>query len=83
MKNMMVIFRTISWGGMEGRDIETKDFLTDAAAREDARNNTWNSDYTLYKVEFMVDEATREVKQVKTKIGDIECGKDLLRNGVA
>lgn len=83
MKNMMVIFRTISWGGMEGHDIETNDFITEAAAREDARNNTWNSDYTLYKVEFMVDETTGKIKQVKTEIGNIECGRDILRNGVA
>lgn len=69
-------FKTRSWGGMEGRDIDVRKFETEELAREDALKETWNDGFTLYKVE-MVFNGT--ITETETKIGNIECGRDLRR----
>lgn len=69
-------FKTRSWGGMEGRDIDVRKFETEKFARENALKDTWNYDFTLYKVE-MVFNGT--ITEIETKLGKIECGRDVRR----
>lgn len=67
-------FKTRSYGGMEGRDIETRKFETEELARENALKETWNDCFTLYKVE-MVFNGT--ITETETKLGRIKCGRDI------
>ena len=46
----VVIYRTRSFGGMEGRTVQVRDFETEKDARENALNDTWNDGFALYKV---------------------------------
>lgn len=66
----VTFFRTMSLGGMCGRDVITKNFETEEMAREDAMRDTWNSDYFLYKVTMTFDGIITERKE---SLGEIPC----------
>lgn len=70
----ITLFKTYSYGGLEGRDIEVKTFATIEQAKQDALNNTWNSGYQLYEVV-----ASTTGKLVERFICDIPCGRDIKR----
>lgn len=64
------IYKTVSLGGMEGRDREVRYFSTEEAARENALNDTWNDNFTLYEISFKDND-----KGVERRIGNIESGR--------
>lgn len=50
VNKMITFYKTISWGGMEGRTLEEDLFETEEFARQHAKDDTWNTGYELYKV---------------------------------
>lgn len=56
MKKIDTYYYTTSYGGTEGRDIEERKFLTEKAARENAKREDLNSSFTLYKVDRYTNE---------------------------
>jgi len=69
-------FRTYSWGGVEGRDIEKRDFVTESLARKDALLDTWNSGFSLYQVTLSLDkEVIEKEEEINRKI---RCGYDIV-----
>lgn len=63
MKKIDTYYYTTSYGGTEGRDIEERKFLTEKAARENAKSEDWNNSFTLYKV----DRYTNELDEIIEK----------------
>jgi hypothetical protein len=72
---MEKIYKTYSWGGMEGRDLEADYWVSAEAAKEAAAKDNWNTGYTLYEVTLTVGENGR-IKMTETKIGTLESGAD-------
>lgn len=69
-------YRTYSWGGMEGRDIEKRDFVTESLARKDALLDTWNNGFSLHQVTLTLDkEVTEKIEEIEKKI---KCGYDVI-----
>ena len=56
MKKLDTYYYTTSYGGTEGRDIKERKFLTEKAARENAKREDWNYSFTLYKVDRYTNE---------------------------
>lgn len=67
------IYKTVSFGGMEGRDREVRYFSSEEAARENALKDTWNDGFTLYEISFKDND-----KGVERSIGRIESGREKL-----
>ena len=51
----ITFYRTYSYGGMEGRTEEVRNFETVELAVEDALKDTWNEQFKLYKVKMIFD----------------------------
>lgn len=68
------MYRTYSYGGMEGMDLETRTFETIELAKVDAKNDTWNSDFTLYEVILTFNGVITETENFIEKI---LCGRDI------
>jgi len=77
---MNIFYRTFSRGGIDGRDLKIDNWVTEEAAREAALKDTWNSDYTLYRVQLIF-ESNGRITEKQTKIGDIPCGYELKWGG--
>ena len=69
-------FKTISYGGMEGRTLVERQFETEDMARANAMEDDWNEGFTLYETTMVVD---GHVTTTETLIGEIPCGRDTLR----
>ncbi|MBQ7104980.1 MAG: hypothetical protein IJN90_03910 [Bacilli bacterium] len=69
-------YRTYSWGGVEGRDIEKRDFVTESLARKDALLDTWNNGFSLHEVTLTIDKRVTEKDKVLEK--ELECGYDII-----
>lgn len=69
----ITVYRTYSFGGMEGRDKEVRTFETESLARTNAMVDTWNDNFSLYRVEIIFDGWVREEE---TFIATIPCGRD-------
>ena len=67
------VYRTYSYGGMEGRDIIKRTFETIELAKENAKNDTWNDGFRLYEVVITFDGSVTEAENF---IGEIACGRD-------
>ena len=72
--NKIIFYRTYSYGGMEGKTLEKKDFETEYLAKLNAMSNNWNSDYTLYEVTI---EFNGVIKKSEKFLGKIPCGRDI------
>lgn len=70
----VIFFRLESYGGMEGKTIETRNYETEEIAREYAIRNTYNSNFSLYKVTMIFDKTISEKKEY---LGRIPCGRDI------
>lgn len=70
----ITVFRTYSYGGTEGRDVTKRTFETIELAKENAKNDTWNSGFSLYEVVITFDGI---VTEKETFIEEIICGWDL------
>ena len=70
----VIFFRLESYGGMEGKTIETGNYETEEIAREYAMGNTYNSNFSLYKVTMIFDKTISEKKEY---LGRIPCGRDI------
>lgn len=70
----VIFFRLESYGGMEGKTIETRNYETEEMAREYAMGNTYNSNFSLYKVTMIFDKIISEKKEY---LGRIPCGRDI------
>lgn len=71
-------YRTTSWGGMEGRDLEISNWVSERAAREAALSDTWNEDYTLYLVTLTITSNGRIIED-EQKLEKIPSGREFLR----
>lgn len=69
-------FKTISYGGMEGRTLVERQFANENLARADAMADDWNENFVLYATTLVVDE---RVTTTETLLGNIPCGRDALR----
>jgi hypothetical protein len=67
-------YMTTSYGGMEGRTIERRKFETEEAAKKDAIKDTWNTDFTMYKVTMIFNGKITEKTEI---VGKIECGREI------
>lgn len=65
---MNTYYKTTSWGGMEGRCLETEYFDTEENARKYAEADNWNTGYKFFKCTATVDEYGR-YKVTEEKIG--------------
>ena len=70
----VIFFRLESYGGMEGKTVETRNYETEEIAREYAMRNTYNSNFSLYKVTMIFDKTISEKKEY---LGRIPCGRDI------
>ncbi len=73
----MTIYRTTNWGGVEGKDIITRNYATEEAATEAAKKDTWGTGYKLYKVEYKVNE-NGEIEEEKTLLKELVSGRDMM-----
>lgn len=69
-------YRTKSWGGMEGRDLEISNWISETAAREAALNDIWNEDYTLYLVTLTITSSGRIIED-EQRLEKIPCGREI------
>lgn len=69
-------YETISYGGMEGRDIERRKFETEEMARENAMKDTWNDGFSMYEVTMTFNGRITEEKKY---MGEIPCGREMNR----
>lgn len=67
-------FRTYSYGGEDGKQLEVRDFETPELAKEDAISDMVNTNFTLYQINMVFD---GKITQTKKYLGQIVCGKDL------
>ena len=67
-------FRTYSYAGMEGTDLEKRDFETIELAKNDALNDQLNSNFNLYEITMILD---GKITETTKYLGQITCGKDL------
>ena len=67
-------YRTYSYGGEEGKSIEKREFETIPLAKQDAINDTTNTDFLLYEVTMVFD---GKITETKKYLCDLVCGKDL------
>ena len=70
----VVFFRLECYGGMEGKTVVTRNYETEEMAREYAMGNTYNSDFSLYRVTMIFDKTISEKKEY---LGRIPCGRDI------
>ena len=68
-------YRTYSYGGMEGRTVETRDFETEKLARENAIQDEWNTNFYLYEMTMTFD---GEIKTEGKIISKIICGREIV-----
>lgn len=73
-----VIYMTTSWGGMEGKDLEKKYFVSEQAAKRDALDDGWNSRYQLHKIEIKITEQG-QICFNDIFLGNISCGRDQIK----
>lgn len=71
----MTIYRTRNWGGMEGRDIIVKNYISEETAIAGAKKDTWGNGYELYKVEYVVKDDGR-IEEEETYIKNLKSGRD-------
>lgn len=69
----ITVYRTYSYGGTEGKTVEKRTFETEQLARENAKKDTWNDDFSLYRVVVTIDGIICEREEF---IGKIICGCD-------
>lgn len=72
----MIIFKTVSWGGCDGRLLEKKYFLKEESARKEAKNNTWNEGYILFKMKIKENEDGQLCVEEEVDLGKIPCGRN-------
>lgn len=70
----ITVYRTYSYGGVDGREVEKKTFETIKLAKENAKNDTWNSGFKMYEVVITFDGI---VTEKETFIEEIICGRDI------
>ena len=79
MKTILTFYRTWSYGGMEGRTLEKRDFISIEDAKQNALNDTWNDSFALYEISLMVYDKG-EIKEISYKLEEkIPCGRDLIK----
>lgn len=71
----MTIYRTTNYGGVEGRDLITRNYISEEAATKAAKKDTWGNSYKLYKVDYMVDEEGR-ITEKETFLKKLKSGRD-------
>ena len=71
----IIFYRTYSYGGMEGRTKEVRNFETVELAVEDALKDTWNEQFKLYKVKMIFD---GKIIEEEKYIEPLVCGRDLI-----
>ena len=76
MGKTFTYYKTYSYGGMEGRTREEDKFETEEIARDYALRNTWNDNYTLYKVDVTLQ---GRITEEETFLCCIPCGRELKR----
>ena len=67
-------YRTTSFGGTDGREYEERDFETKEAAMQNAIEDTWNTYFTLYEIEMIMD---GRISYKQKYIGRIPCYQDV------
>ncbi len=67
-------FRTYSYGGENGKELEVRNFETPELAKDDAINDLVNTNFTLYQINMVFD---GKITETKKYLGQIVCGKDL------
>ncbi len=72
----IVFYRTSSYGGMEGRDLEKRDFETKELAMENALYDDWNDHFLLFEVTMTFDEFVTTSEKF---LGEIPCVRSLNR----
>ena len=80
MKNVFVFYRTWSYGGTEGRNLEKRNFDTIENAEKDALEDVWNYSFSLEEVTLSVNDKGR-ISETSINLKErIPCGRDLIQN---
>ncbi|MBQ2946978.1 MAG: hypothetical protein IJE04_03915 [Bacilli bacterium] len=67
-------FRTYSYGGEDGRELEIRNFETPELAKDDAISDMKNTHFSLYQISILFNGRITESKKY---LGQIVCGRDL------
>ena len=67
-------FRTYSYGGEDGRELEIRNFETPELAKDDAISDMKNTHFSLYQINILFNGRITESKKY---LGQIVCGRDL------
>lgn len=70
----IIYFRTYSYGGEDGKTLETRNFETPELAKDDAINDIRNTHFALYQINMVFD---GKITESKKYLGQIVCGRDL------
>ena len=75
-KELLILYKTTSFGGTDGRSYEEQYFTNIEDAKNEALTNDWNTFYTLYEVKISASEKGKVTLKPKF-ISRIPCYSDL------
>lgn len=70
----IIYYRTYSYGGLDGKDLEIRNFETIELAKEDAISDIKNNNFALYQISMVFD---GKITESKKYLGQIVSGKEL------
>ena len=70
----IIYYRTYSYGGEDGKQLEVRNFETPELAKDDAISDVKNTHFALYQINMLFD---GKITESKKYLGQIVCGRDL------
>ena len=70
----IIYYRTYSYGGEDGKQLEVRNFETPELAKDDAISDVKNTHFALYQINMLFD---GKITESKKYLGQIVFGRDL------